>query len=98
MANKNRDFVSGMIVGVAVGLAASFIIASRYGGGTSTQNLQRATEQAKQKAMELTEKGKEYIETKRSQFQEAVEEGKRAAEEKRHELESEVRAETQPIT
>lgn len=93
MQRENKNLLTGMFIGVAVGLAASYLLAPTSGGETR-QKVTDAAEQASQRVKELVDKSREYVETKTSQLHEAVEAGKQAAEEKRHELEQEVAAQT----
>jgi gas vesicle protein len=97
MSRDNRNLIIGIIAGVAVGGLAAILLAPSAGRETRA-NLRRATTQAKQKAAELSAKGREYVESKRSQFQEAVEAGKEAAEEKRAELEMELKERAGAVT
>jgi gas vesicle protein len=93
MRAENRNFLIGTIIGAVVGGAAAILLAPATGEETR-QRLRQATEQAREKAKGMAAKGREYVQTKQSQFQEAVEAGRHAAEEKRAELEKEVRAQT----
>jgi len=92
---ENRKFIIGAAIGLVAGAATAVLVAPATGQDTR-KRIREATGQAKQKATEITAKGRDLVQTKRSQIQVAIEAGKRAAEEKRVELEAELRRETRP--
>lgn len=97
MRTENRNLLIGTIIGVVVGGAAAVMLAPSPGTETR-QKLRQATGRTKEKALDLTAKGRDYMESKRAKFKEAVEAGRRAAEEKREELEHQVQASTTETT
>lgn len=93
MRTENRNLLIGTIIGIVVGSTAAILLAPSPGTETR-ERLRQATGRTKEKAKDVTAKGREYLESKKTQLQEAVEAGRHAAEEKRAELEEQLRAQT----
>lgn len=91
MRKESSNFLIGTILGAVVGGITAIVLAPATGEETR-HRIKEFSGDAKQKAADLKNKGREYIESKRSQFREAVEAGKEAAEEKREELESKLQS------
>ncbi|MEN6521230.1 MAG: YtxH domain-containing protein [Armatimonadota bacterium] len=91
MRTENRNLVIGTIIGVVIGGAAAIMLAPSPGTETR-QRLRQASGRTREKAMGLTAKGREYLESKKAQIREAIESGRRAAEEKLEELEYQVQS------
>lgn len=97
MQDESKNMLLGVIIGVAFGAVAVYLLGTPAGAKTRVR-MRRMTEQAREKSEELRSRGREYAETTRSRFQEAIEAGRRAAEAKRAELESEARATPRRVT
>jgi gas vesicle protein len=93
MRPENRNLLIGTIVGAIVGGTTAALLAPENGAETRVR-MRKVADRARERATEITAKGREYYVTQKSQLQEAVEAGRHAAEEKRAELERRVREQT----